>query len=144
MKTCLLTSGLGLLAIASAGAADARASQPLMIEQVEVRHGDLDLATSAGAGTMLARLGGAASEACGGKPRAVQSDPLGSAKQRAYRLCKVAAVDAATVRLDAELVRALWLESGEAIRYGEAARRTRAHLLGQADTVALALASGKD
>jgi UrcA family protein len=144
MKTCLLASGLGLLAISAAAPADARAWRPLMIEQVEVRHGDLDLATAAGAGAMLARLTGAASQACGGKPSAGQSDPLGPSKQRAYRLCKVGAVDAATLRLDAELVRTMWLESGEAIRFGETARRTRAHLLRQADVAALARPAGKN
>ena len=132
MKTLLLASGAGLLAILATDPAAANTARSFVIEHVEVPHGDLDLASDAGADAMLDRLTDAASAACGGRPRPAFSDPLGPSKQRAWRLCKVAAVDSATVRLDAELVRALWLGDDEAIRYGEEARRTSADLYRQA------------
>ena len=129
MKTFLLASGVALLAIVATGPAAAQTTRSLIIEQVKVRHGDLDLATERGAGAMLARLDNAASRACGGKPGPMLGDSLGPAKQRAYRLCKVAAIDAATLTLNAPRVRAVWLEQGEAIRFADAARRTTSDLL---------------
>jgi UrcA family protein len=132
MKTLLLASGAGLLAILAAAPAAADSPRPFVVEHVEVRHGDLDLASETGAGAMLDRLTEAASAACGGRPRPGFSDPLGPSKQRAWRLCKVAAVDSATLRLDAERVRALWVGDDEAIRFGEEARRTSAELYRQA------------
>jgi UrcA family protein len=132
MKTFLLASGAGLLAILAAAPAAANTPPPFVVGHVEVRHGDLDLASDAGAGAMLDRLADAASVACGGRPRSGFSDPLGPSRQRAWRLCKVAAVDSATLRLDAERVRALWLGHDEAIRFGEEARRSSAELYRQA------------
>lgn len=143
MKTLLLASGAALVATVATPAA---ASKPpsLIIAHVEVRHGDLNLATGAGAGTMLERLSAAASNACGGRPRPTSSDPLGPSKQRAYRLCRIAAIDTATLRLDAPLVRARWLEDDEAVRSGDEARRTTADLLRQAGlNPSVVLVSGK-
>lgn len=128
MKTLTLASGAVLLALLAASPAAAGPLRPYIIEQVEVRHGDLDLSTAAGAGAMLERLSAAASEACGRKPRPGFSDPLGPRKQRAWRLCTVAAIESATLELDAELVRAAWLGRDDAIRYGAEARRTSAGL----------------
>jgi UrcA family protein len=132
MKTLLLAGGASLLAILAAFPAAANPLRPYIIEQVEVRHGDLDLATGSGARTMLERLSAAASDACGGRPRPGFSAPHGPSKQRAWRLCKVAAIDFATQTLDAELVRALWLGNEEAIRYGAQARRMSVELYRQA------------
>ena len=132
MNTFLLASGLGLLAVAAAGPAAAQTTPSLIIGHAQVQHGDLDLATKAGAETMLIRLNKAANNACGGKPSPAINDPVGSSKQHAYRLCKVAAIDAATLALDVPLVRTSWLKSGEAIRFGDEARRTTAGLLARA------------
>ena len=141
MKTFLLATGASLLAIVAAGPAAAQATRALIIEQVEVEHGDLDLKTTADAEAMLVRLSDAASDACGGKPRQRHADPLGPAKQRAYLLCKVAAIDAATLSLGAPLVRGIWLENGEAIRFAEEARRTASDLLEVARADGLAVPS---
>jgi len=132
MKTCLLPSGTVLLAFAVAGPAAAQVSPFYVIEHVEVEHDDLDLATSAGAEAMLTRLASAASRACGGKPRSAFADPLGPAKQRAYRLCKIVAIDQATLDLKAPVVRSIWLENGEAIRFAAKARQTASDLFGSA------------
>jgi len=127
MKTFLLASGL--LAAVGAAPAAAQSTPSLIVEQVKVHYGDLDLAASEGADAMLNRLTEAASKACGGKPRPIMSDPVWSSKQRAYRLCKVSAIDAATLALNAPLVRVIWLEQDDAIRFGEAARRATSDLL---------------
>ena len=129
MKKCLLAGGAGLLAVAATGPAAAQTTRSLIIEQVEVPYGDLDLATTAGAEAMLARLESAAANACGGKPRAVHADVLGPSKQRAYHLCRVAAVDAATLSLEVPLVRAIWLENEAVTRLAGEARRTTSDLL---------------
>lgn len=127
MKTFLLASSL--LAAAAATPALAQTAPSLVIKQVRVEYGDLDLATTEGADAMLARLTGAASKACGGRPPMPVSDPLAPSKQRAYRLCKVAAIDDATLALNAPLVRAFWLGNDEAVRFGDAARRATADWL---------------
>jgi UrcA family protein len=132
MKTSLLASGLGLLAVVAAGPAAAKTTPSLIINHAQVQHGDLDLATEAGAEEMLTRLNRAANNACGGRPSPAINDPVGSSKQHAYRLCKVAAIDAATLALDVPLLRTAWLESGDAIRFGDEARRTTAGLLARA------------
>ena len=128
MKTFLLASSLGLLAAAAAGPATAQTTRSFIIEQVKVPHGDLDLATKGGADAMLDRLASAASDACGRKPRMVAADPLGPSKQHIYRLCRVAAIDNATLTLDAPLVRVLWLENDESIRFGDEARKRTSDL----------------
>lgn len=129
MKRVILASGAALLAVVAAGPAAAQTDRSLIVERVAVAHGDLDLATTAGADAMLGRLTDAASRACGGKPRSSHADPLGPAKLRAYRLCKVGAIDTATLALAAPRVRALWLEDGEAIELAALARRTTVDLL---------------
>ncbi len=128
MKTFLLANGIALLAAAAAGPAAAQTTRSLILEQVEVWHGDLDLATESGADAILTRLTEAASTACGGRSGPLHADPLGPAKKRAVRLCKVAAIDAATLTLDIPLVRSTWLGNAEAIRFGDKARRTRSDL----------------
>ena len=128
MKTFFLAGGLGLLAVAGAEPATAQNAHSLIIQQVKVSHGDLDLTTEQGAETMLARLSGAASAACGRKPRTGVGDPLGPSKQRIYRLCVVAAIDNATLELNAPLVRTAWLEDDDAIKFGTEARRTSSEL----------------
>ena len=128
MKTFFLAGGLGLLAVAGAEPATAQNAHSLIIQQVKVSHGDLDLTTEQGAETMLARLSGAASAACGRKPRTGVGDPLGPSKQRIYRLCVVAAIDNATLQLNAPLVRTAWLEDDDAIKFGTEARRTNSEL----------------
>lgn len=137
MKTFLLASGAGLLAVTAAAPAAAQTTRSVIIEHVKVPHGDLDLATKAGAETLLTRLNKAAMAACGGKPSLGINDPVGPSKRHASRLCKVAAIDAATLALEAPLLRAIWLESGDAIRFGDEARRTTADLLAQAGIVEL-------
>lgn len=131
MKTilpALLASGAGLLAVFQPvpSAAD---ESPAIIEHAKVHYGDLDLATPDGAGAMLARLETAASNACGGRPSLSIVNPLVSAKQRAYRRCRIAALDAATLRLGAPLVRSAWLERDETARHLADARRATADLL---------------
>lgn len=128
MKTFFLAGGLSLLAVAGAEPATAQNAHSLIIQQVKVSHGDLDLTTEQGAETMLARLSGAASAACGRKPRTGVGDPLGPSKQRIYRLCVVAAIDNATLQLNAPLVRTAWLEDDDAIKFGTEARRTSSEL----------------
>ena len=127
MKTRLLASAL--LAVLAASPVAANDTRSLIIEQVTVQHGDLDLATPEGADTMLGRLQDAASEACGGRPRSMVSDPLGPVRQRAYRLCRVSAIDAATLTLNAPAVRAVWLEHDEAVRFAREARQETSDLL---------------
>ena len=127
MKTFLLASSLGLLAAAAAGPATAQTTRSFIIEQVKVPHGDLDLATKDGADVMLDRLASAASDACGRKPR-IAADTLWPSKRHIYRLCRVAAIDDATLTLDAPLVRVLWLENDESIRFGDEARKRTSDL----------------
>ena len=128
MRILLLAGGLGLMAAASAAPAAAQTAHSYIIEHVKVSHGDLDLTTQQGAEKMLARLSGAASAACGRKPRTGVGDPLGPSKQRIYRLCVVAAIDNATLQLNAPLVRTAWLEDDDAIKFGTEARRTNSEL----------------
>lgn len=135
MKIFFLAGGLGLLAAAGAEPAAAQNAPSFIIEQVKVSHGDLDLGTEQGADAMLARLSGAASAACGRKPRSGVGDPLGPSKQRIYRLCVVAAIDNATLQLNAPMVRTAWLEDDDAIKFGAEARRTSSELFKLAGAV---------
>ena len=136
MRILFLAGGLGLMAAASAAPAVAQTGHSYIIEHVKVSHGDLDLATEQGVETMLVRLSDAASAACGRRPRTGAFDPLGPSRQRIYRLCVVAAIDNATLQLDAPLVRIAWLEDDDAIKFGTEARRTNSELfkLASADT----------
>lgn len=136
MKRVLYTSCAGLLALCSTAPALA-ADQPLYaadkagvsVEQVGVRYGDLDLATTSGAAAMLARIEEAASDACGGNPGPANSgDVLGQPRRNEYRRCRIAAIDVATIRLAAPLVRAAWLERGDAALAAKA-RKDSAALL---------------
>jgi UrcA family protein len=127
MKTPILARGLAALALAAAVPAAAQAAPAYVIGQVRVDYGDLDLAAPAGAAAMLARLDAAAARACGRLPQ--PGDPLYGARQRAHRLCKVSAIDAATLALEAPLVRIAWLETGEATRWRDAAQRSASALL---------------
>ena len=131
MKTfspVLLASSAGLLAAFQPAPSAAADESRAVIEHAKVRYGDLDLATPAGAEAMLARLEAAASEACGRLPQNAM-DPLLAAKQRAYRRCRISALDAATLRLGAPLVRSAWLDRDETARHLADARRATAGLL---------------
>ena len=84
----------------------------LIVEQVVVFHGDLDLTSEAGAVVMLRRLERGARKACGGTPG---RQPL--AMELAYRICREQALSDAVAQLDAPLVSAFY--EG---RYGQAPR----------------------
>ena len=136
MRSLLFASGVGLLAMLVAGPAIAQAQRPPIIKHVGVERGDLDLATPSGAEAMLAKMERAATRACG-SPRNPQYrnsiGPLG----REHHMCRIAAIDAATLQLGAPLVRAAWLERSEASEVA-AARQASADLLGEMKTEARA------
>lgn len=113
MKRIFVELGTGLIALVLTGSPSAAAAHPgaAMIKYMNVRHSDLDLARDADARKMLARLEAAATSACGGRPTPVSGDDrVGQAKHRQHRICKARAVDDATQRLGAPLVRAAWLK----------------------------------
>ena len=130
ISTILLASSATLLAALGPTPAAAADGSPTIIEDIAVRYGDIDLAAPAGAAAMLARLEAAASDACGGRPRN-RMDPILPAKQRAYRRCRIAALDAATLQLGAPLVRSAWLDRDETARHLADARQATAELLGE-------------
>ncbi|MDT8757245.1 UrcA family protein [Sphingomonas psychrotolerans] len=102
---------VGLLAGDAANPAVAQKSHALIVTEVSVPHGDLDLASEVDATAMLARLDKAATRACGGRPVVVTAtDPLAAAKKREYERCKAAALDASIARLGAPRVRAARLD----------------------------------
>jgi UrcA family protein len=123
MKTIWLAVGTAMAAaIFSAPAPAQRANRPI-IEHVNVHHGDLDLADKSGAETMLARLEKAATKACGGWPTATMSwNQMSEAKQREHRRCKAAALDSATLKLGASLVRSAWLSKAQTTHHAAKAR----------------------
>ncbi len=113
MKRIFVELGTGLIALALTASPSGAAKQPgpTMIKNMNVRHSDLDLDRDADARKMLTRLETAATSACGGRPTPVSGDDrVGQAKHRQHRICKARAVDDATKRLGAPLVRAAWLE----------------------------------
>lgn len=131
MKTILpvlLASSAGLLAAFAPPHAAAADERQAIIEHISVRYGDLDLTAPADAAAMLGRLEKAASEACGRLPQNAM-DPLLAAKQRTYRRCRISALDAATLRLGAPLVRSAWLDRDETVRHLADARQATAGLL---------------
>lgn len=110
MHRTAIAIGAGLLAAGAVTSAAAQRSRADIVVQISVPHGDLDLASEAGAKAMLVRLDKAASKACGGKPMPVMAlDQVGHAKKREYQRCKLAAMDRGTLQLGAPRVRAAWL-----------------------------------
>jgi UrcA family protein len=110
MKRISIMVGAGLVVAMMPAPAMAQGADPIIVMHIGVPHADLDLQSESGARTMLERLEEAATKACGGKPLAGASwDQIGQAKEREHRRCKAAAIDGATLKLGAPLVRAAWL-----------------------------------
>lgn len=128
MKRILLAVSIGLPAaifpvLAMAQGADT-APDTAIVANINVRHGDLDLADKSGAETMLARLDKAATKACGGKPMSATDldHQMTQARLDEHRRCKAAAIDRATLKLGAPVVRAAWLGRVKATHYAAKAR----------------------
>lgn len=118
MKRISIMVGAGLVVAAMPAPAIAQGADPITVKHIGVPHADLDLKSESGARTMLERLEKAATKACGGKPLPPASwDQVGQAKQREHRRCKAAAIDGATLKLGAPLVRAAWLGGASGTQY---------------------------
>ena len=128
MKRILLAVSIGLPAAVSPVSATAQgtdtAPDTAIVANVNVRHGDLDLADKAGAETMLVRLEKAAAKACGGKSTSPTSldHQMAQARLREHRRCKAAAIDSATLKLGAPVVRAAWLGRAKATHHAAKVR----------------------
>lgn len=124
MKRILLAVSIGLPTAVSPVSATAQSADTAIVANINVRHGDLDLADKAGAETMLARLDKAATKACGGKPMSGTSldHQMAQARLDEHSRCKAAAIDRATLKLGAPVVRAAWLGSVKATHYAAKAR----------------------
>lgn len=124
MKRILLAVSIGLPAAIFPVLATAQGTDTNVVANINVRHGDLDLADKSGAETMLARLDKAAAKACGGKPMSATSldHQMAQARLDEHRRCKAAAIDRATLKLGAPVVRAAWLGRVKATRYAAKAR----------------------
>ncbi|MGK6320399.1 UrcA family protein [Sphingomonas sp. DT-204] len=117
MKTILFAVGGSLFAIVSHVSATAQSADSIIVTDINVRYGDLDLTSKPGAETMLARLDKAAAKACGRKPMSAMSwDAMAQARAHEHRRCKAAAIENATMKLGAPLVRAAWLRRTKAIQ----------------------------
>jgi UrcA family protein len=117
MKLVLLACGAAA-ALLAAGPAASKSNRSVVVGHAKVSAADLDLRSEAGAAAMLARIEEGAGKACGGDPgTAFNRDIVTLLKQRAYRECKTAAIEATTIRLGAPLVRSTWLSRGEPIKY---------------------------
>ncbi len=128
MKRILLAVGIGLTVAAFPVSATAQGAETApdtaIVANINVRHGDLDLADKSGAETMLTRLEKAAAKACGGKSTSPTSldHQRAQARLREHRRCKAAAIDSATLKLGAPVVRAAWLGRTKATHHAAKAR----------------------
>lgn len=88
LKTCGAAAGTLVLALGSAQAAPT-VDPDTGIPSLQVRYGDLDLATSAGVAALYRRIAAAAQEVC---PRA---EPAEIERYRASRACQAQAIERA-------------------------------------------------
>lgn len=110
----LLIASVAFVALVTPAAAEpARPAGEPDISQVKVAYSDLDLARSAGADAMIARLRQAAWQVCGPTP-----SPRELRKMARYRACSRAALEAAVTGVNAPLVTVRF--------YGSEPRRTLA------------------
>lgn len=111
--------GFSLAAISiSAGLANAGSDFTTIRRDVPVAYGDLNLATEAGARTMLTRITNAAREACGGSPffYGDYSMTPGLARKD-FAACQTNAVNTAVKSLNAPQVMRVYAQNGdEALR----------------------------
>jgi UrcA family protein len=90
---------MAIAALAAGGSALAQSRDPEGARSVAVRYADLDLHSAAGAHEMLARIGYAASQVCGGEP-----DVRVLSARNAFSHCRSETITHAVHRLHASLV----------------------------------------
>jgi UrcA family protein len=108
-----LLMGITAVGIAASARAGESAVQAVGVTRVVVRYGDLDLTSPEGARTLYARLGSAASKACGGEPGT--RDLL---SRMSYQDCRSTALDHAVNRIGSSQLQALHDESKEGTSVG--------------------------
>ena len=94
-------------------AVSAQAAAPQANESVVVRYDDLNLASTAGAQALYARINTAAERACGGSP------PMRELRrQQAYAACVNESVETAVKKIDSQRLQALHAERKSARSVG--------------------------
>lgn len=100
MRITLIAAALAITGLTAIG--PAHADDWSKVPQLDVPYGDLNLAHSAGAKTMLRRIKSAAPRVCGGKPAHYYFKAVVR-----FRQCVHTATDGAVAKLNAPLVTAL-------------------------------------